>query len=191
MQQVSQKETAIILATAENSLEIPGDFVELGCYRGDTSLLLGKLLSSHPDREKRLWLYDSFQGLPAKSPEDSSVAGDEFKQGELFVTKNFVVTRFKKSGLKIPIIKKAFFNDLSPADLPEKISFAFLDGDLYDSIKVSLKLIDHRIFGPIIVHDYNNEKLPGVAKAVDEWRQKNPSWTLEIRETMAILKQKI
>ena len=42
--QVTPAETAEILRLAEQSLEAEGDFVELGCYRGDTSVLLGKLL---------------------------------------------------------------------------------------------------------------------------------------------------
>ena len=189
MEQVSRKETEIILAEAEKCLGIPGDFVELGCYKGDTSLLLGKVLKDSSESGKRLWIYDSFQGLPRKTIEDESVAGDEFREGELFVTKNFVVTRFKKAGLKVPITKKAFFQDLNEGDLPEKIAFAFLDGDLYESIKVSLRLIQGRILGTIIVHDYNNEKLPGVARAVREWLR--PGWKLEIRETMAIIRPEL
>lgn len=43
--QVTKAETAEILRLAEQCLEIEGEFVELGCYRGDTSVLLGKLLA--------------------------------------------------------------------------------------------------------------------------------------------------
>lgn len=181
MQQVSDKETEFIIAQAEKALALPGDFVELGCYRGDTSILLQKLLNHSP---KRLFLYDSFAGLPEKSKEDASVAGDGFKKGELDVTKKEVVLRFKKAGLRVPVIKKAFFEDLDagqllpdgtldaahPGDLPTQISFAFLDGDLYGSIKTSLDLVLPRMVkgGIVLVHDYNNPSLPGVAKAVDE-----------------------
>ena len=84
---------------------------------------------------------DSFEGLPAKTKEDSSAAGDQFKAGELLVTKREVIEKFKRCGLKIPRIRKGFFEDLNPdEDVPEKISYAFLDGDLYTSIKTSLKL---------------------------------------------------
>ena len=195
MEQVSKKETKIIHAEAEKCLGVSGDFVEMGCYRGDTSLLLGKMLAEAEkagkisEREKRLWIYDSFQGLPEKTVEDSSAAGDEFQKGELMVTKNYVVTRFKKAGLRVPVTKKAFFQELNNEDLPGRIAFAFLDGDLYESIKVSLRLIEEKILGTIIVHDYNNEKLPGVARAVNEWRRKNPKWKMEIRETMLIMRR--
>ena len=140
-QQVSDKETAILLELLNSTANVPGDVVELGCYKGNTSLEFERVLEkSQP--EKHLWLYDSFEGLPAKTKEDNSVAGDNFKAGELLVTKREVVMRFKKAGLKVPRIRKNFFENLDPEqDFPELISFAFLDGDLYGSIKTSLELV--------------------------------------------------
>ena len=46
--QVSQVETAEIIHLANKILldAIEGDFVELGCYKGDTSVLLAKLLKN-------------------------------------------------------------------------------------------------------------------------------------------------
>lgn len=169
--QVNKEETGEILRLASLSLNFDGDLVELGCYEGDTSLLLAELLKGVKS-EKRLFIYDSFEGLPDKTAEDFSVAGAAFKKGELFVTKKEVKARFLRANLPVPVIKKGWFNELDPeVDLPEKICFAFLDGDLYESIKTSLKLIADKIApgGVIIVHDYNNPELPGVAKAVDEW----------------------
>ena len=210
--QVSAPETQIILSLAEQALNVDGDFVELGCYRGDTSLLLQKLLHQN-GFDRRLWLYDSFEGLPPKTREDQSAAGDNFQQGELLVTKKEVVLRFKKAGLPVPKIKKAFFEDLDPGlsatpstspqdsvacptsspDLPARIAFAFLDGDLYSSIKTSLHLVVPRLAkaATVCVHDYNNPALPGVARAVDEFLAKTiapaPTFTFSTRESLAIL----
>ena len=166
--QVSEPETAKIIELAREALNTEGDFVELGCYRGDTSLLLSDILQGS---DKKLWIYDSFEGLPEKSEADASVVGENFKGGELFVTKREVKERFLRAGLPLPIIKKAWFKDLGEADLPEEIAFAFLDGDFYESIRDSLKLVEGEITkdGVMVVHDYNNPELPGVAKAVDEW----------------------
>ena len=185
--QVTEKETERILELAARCLNVPGDYVEFGCYRGDTSLLLAEMLrkdaifdelveKSVEKSAKKLWIYDSFEGLPEKSEKDESEVGKDFRQGELMVTKREVKARFLRAGLPVPIIKKAWFNELTEVDLPEKIAFAFLDGDLYESIKDSLKLVENKMsdVGVIIVHDYNNPALPGVAKAVDEWlRDKN------------------
>lgn len=181
------------------SRDVSGDIVEFGCYRGDTSLLMERVLEREfPKSQSRLWIYDSFEGLPARTREDASVAGDNFRAGELLVTKREVVERFKKAGLRVPRIRKGFFENLSNSDLPEEIAFAFLDGDLYQSIKTSLELVAPRMNknGVILVHDYNNPQLPGVARAVDEWMaggwrawsaQRKTAPKLQRRETLAII----
>ena len=88
--QVSSAETAILISLLQQVLakNITGDVVELGCYKGDTSILFQRELQK---TDKTLWLYDSFAGLPEKTREDSSAAGDQFKSGELFVTKREVI----------------------------------------------------------------------------------------------------
>ncbi len=191
--QVTKQETEELLRLAKSTLNnsVEGDFVELGCYRGDTSVLLQRLLKeSGKLSEKKLWIYDSFAGLPEKTSEDSSVAGDQFKAGELFVSKREVLEKFKRSGLPLPIVKKAFFEKLDPEkDLPEKIAFAFLDGDLYGSIKTSFELVLPKLSekGIIVVHDYNNPELPGVSKAVEEFLNQNPDFSLSQKYSLALL----
>lgn len=207
MQQVTARETEILLQELKKTLNnnVPGDVVEFGCYKADTSVLYQKLLESmghggalqsenHTSStdQKILWLYDSFEGLPAKTREDNSAAGDAFQAGELLVTKREVIEKFKKMGLKLPKIKKAFFDDLDIIyDIPEKISYAFLDGDLYQSIKTSLRLVTEKMSpgSVIIVHDYNNPELPGSARAVDEWLKDHQPKVASFRvaETLAII----
>ena len=191
--QVSESETKKILELARKCLGVKGDFVEFGCYKGDTSLLLAELLVENNVKKsvdklgksggkvveksydwglrKKLWIYDSFEGLPDKSDADESVLGVDFKRGELIVTKREVKERFLRAGLPVPVIKKAWFADLKEGDLPERIAFAFLDGDFYESIRDSLRLVTPRMNndGVIVVHDYSNPALPGVKKAVDGW----------------------
>ena len=170
--QVSQTETNIILDLLRKTLNqnVEGDIVEFGCYRGDTSVLLQREIRP----PKTLWLYDSFAGLPPKTKEDNSAAGDQFRSGELFVTKREVLDKFKRLNLMLP-----------------KISFAFLDGDLYSSIKTSLHLIESKLQkgSIVVVHDYNNPELPGSARAVDEWI-KNHGYQIKqfkTQETLAII----
>ncbi|MBQ1387611.1 class I SAM-dependent methyltransferase [Candidatus Saccharibacteria bacterium] len=188
--QVSELETERILEIARECLTVDGDFVELGCYRGDTSLLLAELLveKSVEKPVKKLWIYDSFEGLPGKSKEDESEVGKEFQQGELAVTKREVKARFLRAGLPVPVIKKAWFNELTEADLPEKIAFAFLDGDLYESIRDSLRLVEDKVSkgSVIMVHDYDNPALPGVTRAVDEWL-KNRDIKMQKYRSLAII----
>lgn len=200
--QISQAEIAVILRELSVALKSEGDVVELGCYAGQTSIDLAKTLrdfsarfadenaDKNSDEKKKLWLYDSFEGLPEKSVQDVSVLGEDFKTGELFVAKADVVRRFKSANLPMPNIKKAWFADLTASDLPDKICFAFLDGDYYESIRDSFKLIEKKMTngGVIIVDDYDNDALPGAKKAVDEWLAKNPSRKLYVEQSLAIVK---
>ena len=77
--------------------------------------------------------------------------------------------------MKISIFKKAWFSDLNPDDLPDKICLAFLDGDYYESVLTPLNLIQNRLQpgSIIIVDDYANPKLPGASRALDEWLKLN------------------
>lgn len=183
--QVSALETEKIIELARKQLSCQGDFVELGCYKGDTSLLLAEVLKG---TDKKLWIYDSFEGLPEKSEADESALGMNFKGGELYVTKREVKERFLRAGLPVPVIKKAWFSELTGSDLPEEIALAFLDGDFYESIRDSLKLVESKMAegGIIVVHDYQNPALPGVAKAVDEWVRERKK-TVKIYQSMAII----
>ncbi len=185
--QVSELETARIVALARECLVAFGDYVELGCYKGDTSMLLAEVIENS---DKKLFIYDSFEGLPEKSSSDASEAGRDFVKGALLVTKREVKARFLRAGMKLPVIKKAWFNELTSADLPEKIAFAFLDGDLYESICDSLRLVEGKLSegAVVIIHDYQNEALPGVAKAVDEWLARNPGHKTEVYQSMMIIR---
>ena len=195
--QVSAEETEKILETARKCLAVRGDFVELGCYRGDTSLLLAEVLreynsglveNSVEKPAKKLWIYDSFEGLPEKNSKDLSELGKEFREGELMVTKKEVKQRFLRAGLPVPIIKKKWFNELTGEDVPSEVAFAFLDGDFYESIKDSINVVADKMTenSVMIVHDYNNAALPGVMKAVDEWRAASGK-SIEIYKTMAVI----
>lgn len=170
--QVDKEDIRIILTELEKVLDrqVPGDIVEFGCYIGTTSLFIRRLLDQGSEN-RAFHVYDSFEGLPEKSREDESLAGMSFRGGKLAVSKKQFMREFQKAGLRIPIIHKGWFNSLTEEDVPERIAFAFLDGDFYESIKDSLKLVLPRMSadGVIIVDDYAREALPGAAKAVHEF----------------------
>jgi O-methyltransferase len=169
--QVNADQLRVILQELEKTLYngVIGDVVEFGCYIGTTSLYIKRVLDIH--REKKTFhVYDSFEGLPEKSVQDSSGAGEQFKAGELAVSKKQFTHEFQKANLKLPVIHKGWFSELTSEDVPQQISFAFLDGDFYESIKDSLKLVLPRMSkgSTLIVDDYAREALPGAAKAVHE-----------------------
>ena len=170
--QVSKQQVEVILRELTAVLERgpEGAVVEFGCYVGTTSVFISRLLATlDPSRE--FHVYDSFAGLPPKSAQDASRAGEQFVAGALAVSKKQFIQTFQKSHLPLPVIHKGWFNELSPADVPSSIAFAFLDGDFYSSIHDSLQLVRPRMQqgGVIIVDDYAREALPGAAKAVQEY----------------------
>ena len=188
--QIDRSELAVILRELERVQDIAGDVVEFGCFAGTTSVHISKWLEGS---DRTFHVYDSFAGLPEKTAPDLSPAGEQFRPGELAITKKQFVLNCKKAGVKVPVIHKGWFSDLSDEDVPESIAFAFLDGDYYESVRVPLELIEHKLTpgATIIVDDYANEALPGAARAVDEWRERT-KWqtTLRVECSLAIIATK-
>ncbi len=170
--QIDYDELAVIIREADAALKAGAEaaFVELGCYTGTTALFITRLLMMH-GKSNELHVYDSFDGLPDKVAADSSPAGEQFKAGELRASKQQLIKHFRQAILPLPIIHKGWFEELTAADMPNKISFAFLDGDFYTSIASSLHVITpHLEAGAVIlIDDYANEALPGAQRAADEW----------------------
>ena len=187
--QVDEVELRQILAMFGDVLrrKVSGDVVELGCYVGTTSLFLQRMILDD-DTGRVLHVYDSFEGLPAKTLPDASPAGQQFVKGELKTAKSIFVRHFKHAGLPLPVIHKSWFDELSDADMPGRIAFAFLDGDFYESIKDSLRLVWPRLAdgAMVVIDDYQSEALPGTKRAVDEWLVTHPA-RLRVVSSLAIL----
>lgn len=170
--QVDARELRVILLELERLLQsgVGGSVVELGCYIGTTSLFIRRLLNEY-NYTGEFHVYDSFAGLPPKSPQDQSVAGDQFVTGELLAPRKTFIENFKKAGLQLPRVHKGWFNELEQSDIPDAVCFAFFDGDYYESIKDSFRVVAPKCIAgaTIVIDDYTSEALPGAAKAADEW----------------------
>lgn len=168
--QVNEHEIAVILRELDKLIAkgTPGDIVEFGCYVGTTSVFLAEALRG---TGRRLWLYDSFAGLPEKTNEDISPAGNQFQRGELTASRKQLEHNLRRFDRQSFSIKKAWFSDLTDSDIPDKITLAFLDGDYYQSILRPLGLIWNRMTpgGVILIDDYDNDALPGAARAAHAW----------------------
>lgn len=187
--QVDKKELRVVLMELEQLLQrgAMGTVVEFGCFTGTTSLFISRLLT-HYQRPGCYHVYDSFEGLPPKTKADASAAGEQFQEGELLATKKQFITNFKKAGVPLPAIHKGWFRDLTPADVPPQIMFAFLDGDYYESIRDSLTLVTPNLTQPamIVVDDYASSALPGAAKATDEWARAH-GWRVRSEASLAVI----
>lgn len=165
-----------------------GNVVEFGCYVGTTSLFIRRLLDAY-DFTGEFHVYDSFAGLPEKTPQDNSAAGEQFQAGELLAPRKTFVQNFKKAGLQLPVIHKGWFADFTSADVPVNIMFAFFDGDFYGSIADSFRVCSGKFQekATIVVDDYANEALPGAARAVDKWLANNRQYTSRTESSLAII----
>ena len=189
--QMTKKRLEIILRELSLVLEaeVPGDIAEFGCYSGTTSLFISRLLVRN-EEPRTLHVYDSFSGLPPKSIEDASVAGSDFKAGELKASKRDLIKNYKKANLKLPIIHKGWFSELKDKEIPETIAFAFLDGDFYASIIDSLTHVWPRLSekGVIVIDDFGKSNLPGVSRAVGDFF-KDKEVKLQHEHDLAIIKK--
>lgn len=188
--QVDRHELAVILRELDDRLDRGGRafaVVEFGCYIGTTSLFIRRLLNAHQSPAE-FHVYDSFVGLPDKTNHDLSPAGEQFKTGELAVSRKVFEMQFKKAGLPLPRIHKAWFSQLRGQDIPTSIGFAYLDGDYYESILDSLRHVWPNLLpgATVVVDDYANEALPGAARAVDEWLVSHPA-RLRVEASLAII----
>lgn len=156
---------------------IHGDVVEFGCYVGESSKYLRKTLVE-TESSKKLYVYDSFDGLP---PLGEHEKGMGWTPGTLKTTEEILINNFKDNDLEPPIITKGWFKDIQPENIPNKICFAFLDGDFYESIYDSLEKIYDRVQdgGYICFHDYERNDLPGVKAAIEDFfKQRGLSYNI-------------
>lgn len=188
--QVDERELRVLLRELERLLRAgcQGSIVEFGCYVGTTSLFIRRLLDAY-QYVGAFHVYDSFAGLPEKTAQDASAAGEQFVAGELAATRKGFFQQFKKAGLRPPVVHKAWFAELTPQDVPEDIMFAFLDGDYYQSIMDSLWLVTPKLTldAVLVVDDYANEALPGAARAADAWLQAHPGFRCRVEASLAVI----
>jgi O-methyltransferase len=186
MTTVEQRINLFHLATQVLAYNVPGDFVELGCNHGQSSVLFQKLIMRY-DPSRELHVYDSFEGLP--SPASADGEDPDFIEGAMKTTEDRLKANFKNHNLPEPVIHKGWFSDTLPAGVPDQVAFAYLDGDLYESILVSLRYIYPRLVkGAIcVIDDYSNPEvykewtqLPGVKKACDEYLADKPEYVEQL-----------
>jgi O-methyltransferase len=157
--------------------EIPGDFVECGTWRGGASFLMAKLLEQNKVSDRKVWMFDSFEGLPVPTELDGEKA-QTYSKGETdFYFDNCsasieeVHRAIARLGIKGAIPIKGWFNETLPRYGPTigQIALLRLDGDWYESIKTCLTEL-YRFVSPggfIVFDDYSY--WDGCAMAVHEF----------------------
>jgi len=163
---------------------VPGDIVECGVWKGGSMMAVAHTLLQTAATERTLWLFDTFEGMPAPVGEDVTRKGEVAR--ELFRTKrdahgtgsdwcrssldevrtNVESTRYPRQRLRFV---KGKVEETIPGEIPEQISLLRLDTDFYESTKHELVHLFPRLSrgGVLIIDDYGYWQ--GCRKAVDEY----------------------
>lgn len=172
---ISLSQINILLNYLDTAIEsgVEGDVVEFGCNCGTTSVFLQNYLEG---TNRKLYIYDSFEGLPRKDKKDLCKEGAHLTQGSCKTSQEYLENNLKQYCITQPTVYKSWFKDIPDDKLPEKIAFAFFDGDFYSSIMDSFEKVYDRmsVGGYILIHDYEYPPLPGVKKACDDFLKGKP-----------------
>lgn len=191
---------------------IQGDYYEFGVWKGQTlvasylnlieyskkrirnSLEIGQNLNADNIRklialETNFHAFDSFQGLPILTKEDSY--SNDFFEGQFAANEKVIENLAQAYNMPLErlIIHKGWFSKTCNIEYLNKFKFKkasiiWLDCDLYSSAKECFKLITYLIQdGTILILDdwFSNKGSPlfGVQKAFYEWKslsQINSKW---------------
>jgi hypothetical protein len=146
--------------------DVPGDIVECGTWQGGMSVMMA-LLCRAWGVKKRVYMLDSFQGLPPPVP-----GVDKFHQAGWCQANHRDVVRFVIGAgvIESVEVRAGWFKDTLPALGEATFCLAHLDGDLYESTRDCLEGLRDRVVtgGTIAVDDYHDSG-EGVTRAVDEY----------------------
>jgi O-methyltransferase len=168
--------------------KIPGSFVECGVWRGGSSMLIAKMLSNRKIADRKIYLFDTFEGMSKPTGDDTDFTGksaatllkksEHNKEKSVWcladlsdVQNNMRLTNFPDEKL-VYIVGKVEAT-IPTTLLTEKISLLRLDTDWYTSTKHELIYLFPRLEnnGVLIIDDYGHWE--GCKKAVDEYFKEN------------------
>jgi O-methyltransferase len=137
-----------------------GNLAEFGVYKGGAAQHLATL---GREQGRRLYLFDTFTGIPYAGPHDSHVAGD------------FGDTSFEAVRALIPdatIVPGIFPQSLAAHRMePQALAFVHVDADQYDSLTAAAFVFPRFMVpgGLMLFDDYGC--IAGATKAVHDWGQ--------------------
>lgn len=167
---------------------IAGDFVECGVWKGGSAMLIAKLLAQYNITDRKIILYDTFEGMSEPTEFDKDYSGKNATvllnessiedQSSVWCYSSFdeVKSNMLKTGLNEEqiIMIKGKVEDTIPAQVPTNtIALLRLDTDWYESTAHELLHLFPllNIPGVLIIDDYGHWE--GCRRAVDEYFAKN------------------
>ncbi len=162
---------------------IEGDFVECGVWKGGSAMMLAYSLLNFKSADKKIYLYDTFEGMTEPTENDVNINNVNAKQiytsklskkGESNwvrseideVKQNLYSTCYPKGNI---FFIKGKVEETIPKTIPSKIAILRLDTDWYESTLHELKHLYPLLVtrGVLVIDDYGHWL--GCKKAIDEY----------------------
>lgn len=151
---------------------IQGDIIELGTYKGGSTIMMARLLK-RIDSTKKIYACDTFTGHPYNDQFPFKKVKGEYSDTNVHYVKN----KFRKLGVEefIVTIEGLFEETLSRELSDKRFSYAFVDCDLYESTKCAFTFLIPRMEHNSIIamHDYTGHSEWGLIRAVNEQCQES------------------
>ncbi len=156
--------------------QIPGDFIETGVWRGGACIMARAVFKAYGVTDRRVWVADSFCGLPAPNQKFAADANDKHHTyPQLAISLEEVKSNFAKYDLLDDqvVFLKGWFSETLPRAPIKALAVLRLDGDMYESTMDGLTQLYSKVSpgGVIIVDDYG--AVAACQQAVLEFRAKH------------------
>ena len=161
---LTEPKIAYLLRELESVLMLNGAVAEFGVYSGGSAYIMSVFLAAHAPG-KRLYLFDSFEGLPEKG----SMDGDTYSTCKGWYQDDYDDVAKTFSNFPDVKIHPGMFANHVAIDFD--LCFAHIDCDLFESTSEAIRLMAPRLVsgGKIVFDDYNTTDWPGVRKAADRY----------------------
>ena len=176
--------------------KIKGDIVETGVFHGGGLTLINETLKLL-NLNKKIWGYDTFEGIPNINLNyDETLGGKKIQlttdnDNLIYLDLNQVKKKLQKNGFnkKLPTLVKGDTRKTlnNKKNIPKKISFIRLDTDFYESTLKELETFYPRLSknGVLMIDDYGHTK--GSKKAVDDFFKYKKIWLHRVDYTARLL----
>jgi O-methyltransferase len=154
----------ILASLADYASHLPGDLAECGVYKGGTALLLCRVTAG---RQKRLYLFDSFEGLPAGHPDKDKW----FEEGQFTIGSVDSVKHLLSDFDDVTNIRKGWIPETFAGLEDRTYAFAHIDVDLYQAALDCCGYFYPRLVrgGAMLFDEYGFAAARGERDAVDEF----------------------
>ena len=161
---------------------IGGDFVECGVWRGGSMMAVARTLLNLGVRDRMLYLYDTYEGMPPPGAADVNLKGESAQSllhheiVKAYCSFEEVKGAIESTGYPAQLIQmvRGKVEQTIPGILPERIALLRLDTDWYESTRHELLHLYPRLsmHGALIIDDYGHWL--GARRAVDEYFAQTP-----------------